>query len=124
MADTEQRETTTDVGSSSCVQLNMRAVRNGAWKSIDIYAFGYDRSDRAGMWVPQPIVYERHTVDGLMRDPLLRLSQEQAAALMDDLWNAGVRPSDQGTPGQLAAMQAHIGDLRAIAFKALGVENP
>ena len=55
--------------------------------------------------------------------PLLTIRMEQAQVLMDDLWNAGVRPTDgAGTAGAMRAAEHHIADLRRVAFKALGIE--
>ena len=39
--------------------------------------------------------------------------------LMDALWQHGVRPSREGTEGQFAAQNAHLQDMRRIAFAAL-----
>lgn len=42
--------------------------------------------------------------------------------LMDQLWEIGVRPSDIGTPGHLAATQAHLSDMRKLVEKTLEVK--
>lgn len=56
--------------------------------------------------------------------PLLRLTDEEAQRLIDQLWEAGVRPSNTvGSVGQLAAVQAHLDDMKRIAFKKLGIES-
>jgi len=56
--------------------------------------------------------------------PLLRLSQNDAQALMDELWQAGVRPANGvGSVGQLAATEGHLKDMRAIAFELLQMET-
>jgi hypothetical protein len=55
--------------------------------------------------------------------PLLVIRMEQAQVLMDDLWNAGVRPTEgAGSAGAMRAAEHHIADLRRVAFKALGIE--
>ncbi len=55
---------------------------------------------------------------------LLTLRMEQAQVLMDDLWNAGVRPTEgAGSAGAMRAAQAHIADLRRVAFKVLGIDE-
>jgi hypothetical protein len=41
--------------------------------------------------------------------------------LMDSLWALGIRPSDIGTPGHLAATQKHLEDMRKLAFHPLGI---
>ena len=43
------------------------------------------------------------------------LTDADAQALIDDLYNAGLRPSN--TEGIIATKDAHLQDLRAIAFK-------
>jgi hypothetical protein len=61
--------------------------------------------------------------DTAMMKPLLAIRMEQAQVLMDDLWNAGVRPTEgAGSAGSMRAAQDHIKDLRRVAFKALGIE--
>ena len=45
---------------------------------------------------------------------MFRLDDEQAQALMDDLWSCGVRPTDgAGSAGAMAQAQEHIGNLLA-----------
>jgi hypothetical protein len=55
--------------------------------------------------------------------PTFSLSVTQAQTLMDDLWNAGLRPTEgSGSAGSLRATESHLNDMRKIAFKKLGVE--
>ena len=49
----------------------------------------------------------------------MRISKADATELMDDLWNAGIRPSDIGTAGHLAATQAHLRDMQGLIEKIL-----
>ena len=70
----------------------------------------------------RPAVFEAITPGATFAQPLLTLEHEDAQALMDELWHAGVRPSDgTGSTGQLAATESHLADMRAIAFHKLGV---
>jgi hypothetical protein len=67
------------------------------------------------------------TDDMLGRDlgPTLSLRRDVAQILMDELWQAGLRPSEgTGSAGALASTQAHLEDMRALAFKALGTDMP
>ena len=42
---------------------------------------------------------------------------------MDDLWAAGLRPTEgQGSAGALAARQQHLTDMRTLAFHVLKVK--
>jgi hypothetical protein len=48
-------------------------------------------------------------------DPTVRLGQEGAQELMDELWRVGVRPSEgTGSAGSLAATERHLQDMRKL----------
>ncbi len=50
----------------------------------------------------------------------LSLRMDEAQRLVDELWDAGLRPSEgSGSAGSLAATQKHLLDMRMIAFAAL-----
>ena len=57
----------------------------------------------------------------VVSQPTFALSRTMASQLMDDLWNAGIRPTEQGSPGQIAALQNHLKDMKTIAFHALKI---
>lgn len=62
------------------------------------------------VWEPgtaptQPMMYLHHSE-----------AQDSMQSLMDQLWRLGVRPSDIGTPGHLAATTKHLEDMRALVF--------
>lgn len=51
-------------------------------------------------------------------DPSGRLNTGDAQTLMDDLWRAGLRPTEgAGSAGALAATQRHLEDMRMLVFK-------
>ena len=61
---------------------------------------------------------------GLMVEPTIRIGMNEAQTLMDDLWNAGLRPTEgAGSAGSLRATEKHLGDMRKIAFKKLGLDG-
>ena len=48
------------------------------------------------------------------------VTMDNAKKLMDDLWNAGVRPTEMSeTEGALAATKEHLKDMRDIAFRSI-----
>ena len=47
------------------------------------------------------------------------MTRGSAQFLMDRLWEMGIRPSDQGTPGQMKAMDNHLQDMRMLLFRML-----
>ena len=60
-------------------------------------------------------------------EPFCTVEREQAQTLMDDLWLAGLRPSEgSGSAGSLKATQNHLADLKAILWHKLGIpeRNP
>ena len=71
-----------------------------------------------------PLTLERLTEDQVRvaRPPCVTLPIEAAQSLMDELWTAGLRPSEgTGSAGSLAATERHLADMRTLAFHALKV---
>jgi len=61
--------------------------------------------------------------EGGQLNPCLTISMDQSQSLMDQLWDIGLRPSEgSGSAGSLRATEKHLGDMRAIVSKKLGVE--
>jgi len=57
---------------------------------------------------------------GRIIEPLLSLTKNNAQLLMDDLWEAGIRPTEgSGSAGALKATQDHLTDMRKIVFSQL-----
>ena len=56
----------------------------------------------------------------IITDPTLELSEEVAQALVDALADQGIRPSTE-TRAEHKAREAHLEDLRKIAFKQLKI---
>jgi len=62
--------------------------------------------------------------EGDSQRPFLGISTHEAQVLMDDLWDCGIRPSEgSGSAGSLKATQNHLGDMRKIVFKKLGINE-
>jgi len=60
---------------------------------------------------------------GMVVDPTIRISRTAAQTLIDDLWQAGFRPTEgSGSAGSLKATEKHLQDMRKIAFKQLGLD--
>ncbi|MFA6959936.1 MAG: hypothetical protein WC205_04195 [Opitutaceae bacterium] len=69
----------------------------------------------------QPVVFTavtRETAGQVEMSPTMMLSPEDGQALMDELWCAGLRPTEgTGSAGSLAATERHLADMRALVFK-------
>lgn len=66
--------------------------------------------------------------DGESPAPMLTLNKTEAQHLVDELWRAGVRPTEAaGSVGALSAVERHLQDMRSITgglLKTHGVEMP
>ncbi len=55
---------------------------------------------------------------GTHTPPFLRLNEDAAQQLIDELWRVGFRPKEgTGSAGSLAATERHLEDMRALVFK-------
>jgi hypothetical protein len=55
----------------------------------------------------------------------LILTSQDAQNLVNDLWDAGIRPiAAKGSSGQLEAVEKHLKDMRTIAFERLNIQIP
>lgn len=90
--------------------------------SIGFYALRRDEEGRAQVagrieWVERPPFGSA--------SPTFTLDDAAAQRLMDDLWDAGLRPTQgKQSEGMFAAQSAHLADMRAIAFDRLKVDRP
>lgn len=76
--------------------------------------------------IAKPVTFEMvKWGDQIVREPTFELSALTAQSLIDTLWDAGLRPTgwDKVEPSHplLEAKDAHIADLRKIAFKGLRI---
>lgn len=106
---------------------------------------GFRLAAAAFNWRPDRIAFhlihfnedgERCYVHGFTETPLVRgeagpeqpsftLGREDAQRVMDDLWAAGLRPTQgQQSEGLTAGQARHLEDMRAIAFAKLDIDAP
>lgn len=92
---------------------------NTPWHyNINIYLSEF-KDGKLYSYVTDLIMYHPDEKDfGQIINPSFSLSPEDAQALMDDLWNCGLRPSEgTGSAGALAATQKHLEDMRRLMFE-------
>lgn len=98
----------------------------------DVCRFGLEffivgrENDLGRRRVAKSIVYEEAEICSVIT-PVLTCDNKSSAAqvLMDDLWNAGVRPTEgAGSAGAMAAVVRHLNDMRSITEKLLGHKLP
>lgn len=95
-----------------------------AWDPLG-YAIHFGYKDSTGAIVKADTVTMRRAEpdDPTIHPPMLSgLNEASLQTLMDGLWNAGIRPSDIGTPGHLAATKEHLNDFRKLVEKAYDIK--
>lgn len=98
---------------------HVRAKASPWVNAIEIAAFGrMPNGDQRAAVIQWQTISERAEMP-----TLLALNISQSQVLMDDLWNAGIRPTEgAGSAGAMRAAERHIEDLRTIAFRLLEVK--
>lgn len=112
-------------------RLRFRAAQVDYARSTRILAFvPEDMSFTAGPFrlvvLPQPMEPAEPPSDSSVA-ATLDLSSESARSLMDALWESGHRPShlkNEPSAEVIRRIEQHLGDMRAIAFKKIGVDKP
>jgi hypothetical protein len=78
--------------------------------------------DKNRVEIAQPAVLVPMDEMAQLPEPLLRFDTSTAQGLMDELWKAGIRPTEgAGSAGSMAAALEHLKDMRRIAFHQLGI---
>jgi hypothetical protein len=91
-------------------------VQRDIWSDSITLRIGYP-SENGMFYHAKPIQMEAIET-GMLTEPCLSLMLEEAQLLMDNMWDAGVRPSQSvGTAGQLDATKYHLEDMRRLVFK-------
>lgn len=83
------------------------------WKrGIELAILSEDNKSRV-----KEIILENHKPD-MALEPSFQIDNDTAQILMDDLWNAGLRPTEgTGSAGALRAVERHLEDMRRLVFE-------
>jgi len=94
-------------------KLEIRAIAAPWWAGVELLIKSSGKVASITMIeVPPDIVLE----------PTCHISKREAQTLMDDLWGAGLRPSEgTGSAGSLKATENHLEDMRKIVFQKLNI---
>jgi hypothetical protein len=102
--------------------LKAGAQRDVVARGVEVYLWCAN-SDGSISVVQDALVFGPHDERAVV-EPLFFLGEREAIRLMDDLWNAGIRPSSTRAANEtLAAKDAHIQDLRRIVFGRMDAEQ-
>jgi hypothetical protein len=94
---------------------NYIRAQSSPWRSsVELYIATEDKKTRV-----KEVILERVEDVGMAYEPSFYLSTEAAQTLMDDLWQAGLRPTEgTGSAGALRAVERHLEDMRRLVFKS------
>lgn len=73
-----------------------------------------------GISVAEPLTMRNVEPGEHFGEPTMRLHNDEAQILIDELWRCGLRPSEgTGSAGSLAATERHLKDMQSIAMGLL-----
>lgn len=73
-----------------------------------------------GAFVTPPPPDSVKAEDGVIPEPTLVITNQEAQQLMDELWRCGFRPTEgSGSAGSLAATERHLKDMQTITLGLL-----
>ena len=99
--------------------MEIRATRQPAWWGDGVEIRILDRERREYVSKVEMMLAK----DGDEVPVAVRLSPDQAQALIDGLWECGLRPTEgTGSAGALAAVERHLADMKKVAFHALKIQ--
>lgn len=100
-------------------ELNIRAELTLSANSVALYIAG--RTNGRFSVCESLVLAEAD--ETLCHAPVAYLKASECQVLMDDLWRAGIRPTEgAGTAGSMRATENHLADMRKIVAAKLGVE--
>jgi hypothetical protein len=100
--------------------LRFHAEREFLRNTIAIHLAG--ESGAQGTAVAMPVVFSIAEEDRAFSEPMLRLTMKDGQNLIDELWNAGLRPTEgTGSAGSLAATERHLKDMQTITMHMLKI---
>lgn len=100
-------------------RIEVRAERQVFRDRIAIYLV-HRQEQHGSMAVALPLTFQVVEQGQLIGEPTIDMRIEDAQQLVDELWRAGLRPTDgTGSAGSLAATERHLKDMQRIAFQLL-----
>lgn len=95
----------------------IRLSRAPWYRGSELLIVSEDDKDSATSFIMEPRI-----IGGITK-PSLLISDESSQILMDDLWQAGYRPTEgTGSAGSLKATENHLEDFRKIVSKQLEID--
>lgn len=95
--------------------MELRVERRPLGARLEFYLLSHHPAGKLSLG--KSITFEPLEEDMWAPQPTFSLGQTEAQALMDQLWQCGLRPSEgSGSAGSLAATERHLEDMRKLAL--------
>ncbi len=97
--------------------------RREPWKDgVELAVLDERRDGRT--FYAEPLTMRELPPGEYLSEPTLRLKNDEAQLLIDELWRCGLRPSEgSGSAGSLAATERHLNDMRFVAMGLLAKDG-
>jgi hypothetical protein len=113
------------------VKFNVGLLNNDPWHQCLCIRMGVLDADGV-RYLAKPVEFETippETNQVIERDPMLHVMLDRDGtnplqSLMDQMWAAGMRPSEIGSTGHLHSVERHLNDMRVIVASQLGCTFP
>lgn len=107
------------IPNSSRIEFSVDREQFGSRFSV----YGRVKSEAGHLFYVEPLIFTA-LPKGSVCNPFATINSSAAQNLMDELWRSGIRPTEgSGSAGSLAATERHLDDMRAIAFKGVGIKS-
>jgi len=88
--------------------------------NIELYAYQHGQG---GSFSAKKLELTQPTSMNEPLEPFIKIERDEAQVLMDDLWEAGIRPTEgKGSAGSIRATDDHLADMQKIAFHLLKIQ--
>lgn len=96
--------------------MEIRVDKSFLSEAINVYVLDRGSDHRASLAVSMTM--EKMKEGAMFPQPTFSIERREAQALMDELWQCGLRPSEgTGSAGAFAAQGKHLQDMRQLVFK-------
>jgi hypothetical protein len=104
--------------------MTIRLSHTPEWRSFDVMVFRKGGLGMCELYAADGLTLKKQD-EGARIESVCRLSEENAIRLMNDLWNAGIRPTGERNKDEtISAVMRHLDDMRAIVGAKLNVPLP
>ena len=103
------------------VTMKLHVEKSPQRDMVDFFLVGRDANDYLYVGMPVAVEIKQNIEIAGPREPTFSIPTDQAQNFIDELWNAGFRPSEEMSLGAYQAQGKHLADMQMIAFRLMDV---